>query len=148
MPKKGEYIKLKNFGRKMNTPFMIYADCESILVPEDNEKQNPDESYTNKYQKHVACSYGYKLACVDNKFSKPFKSYLGENVVYNFISSMIKESKYCSDVMKKKFNKELLMTKEDNKDFENSTKCWICDNDYIDCDVKVRDHYHITGKLN
>ena len=38
------------------------------------------------------------------------------------------------------------MTKEDNEDFENSTKCWICDNDYIDSDVKVRDHCHITGK--
>ena len=31
------------------------------------------------------------------------------------------------------------MTKKDNKDFDNSTKCWICDNDYIDNDVKVRD---------
>ena len=61
MPKTGEYIKFKNFGRKIKPPFMIYADFESILVPEDNGKQNPNESYTNKYQKHVACSYGYKL---------------------------------------------------------------------------------------
>ena len=29
---------------------------------------------------------------------------------------MIKESKYCSDVMKKHFNKELVMTKNDNED--------------------------------
>ena len=35
------------------------------------------------------------------------------------------------------------MTEEVN---ENSTKCWICDNDYIDGDVKVRDHCHIIGK--
>ena len=28
---------------------------------------------------------------------------------------MIKESKYCSEVMKKHFNKELVLTKEDNK---------------------------------
>ena len=26
----------------------------------------------------------------------------------------------------------------------NSSKCWICDNDYAE--VKVRDHYDITGK--
>ena len=86
---------------------MIYADFESILVLEDNGKQNPNESCTNKHQKHVACSYGYNLVCVDYKFSKPFKSYLGEDAVYNFISCMIEESKYCSDVMKKHFNKEL-----------------------------------------
>ena len=36
---------------------------------------------------------------------------------------MIEESKYCSDVMKKYFNKELVMIKEENQDFKNSTKC-------------------------
>ena len=65
MPKKGECVKFKNFERKIKSPFMIYADFERILVPEDNGKQNPGESYANKYQKHVACSYGYKLVCVD-----------------------------------------------------------------------------------
>ena len=39
------------------------------------------------------------------------------------MSSMIEGSKYCSDVMKKHFIKELVMTKKDNEDFENSTKC-------------------------
>ena len=28
----------------------------------------------------------------------------------------------------------------------NSIKCWVCDNDYVDNDIKVRDHYHITRK--
>ena len=51
------------------------------------------------------CSYGYKLVCADDKFSKSFKRYLGRNAVYNFINSMIEESKYCSAVMKKRFNK-------------------------------------------
>ena len=130
----------------MESTFMIYADFESILVHEDNGKRNPKEPYTSKYQKHVPCNYGYKLVCVDDKFSKPFKSYLGENVVYYFISDMIEESKYCRDVMKKHFNKELVMTNEDNEDFGYSAKRWICDNDYVDNDVKVRDHCHITAK--
>ena len=55
-------------------PFINYADFESILVAEDNWKQNPEQSYTNKYKKYNACSYGYKLVCVDDKFSKPFKT--------------------------------------------------------------------------
>ena len=33
---------------------------------------------------------------------------------------MIEESKYCSEMMKKPFNKELVMTKKDNEDFKNS----------------------------
>ena len=98
-----------------------------------------------KYRKYIACSYGYKLACVD-KFSKPFKASLGQDAVYNFINNMIEESKYCSEVMKKHFNKELVVTKEDNEDFENSAKCCICNSDYVDNDVKVRDHCQIARK--
>ena len=78
----------------MKLPFIIYADFESILVPEDNGKQNPEESYTNKYKKHIACSSGYKVVCVDDKFSKPFKIYLGEDAVDNLINGMIEKSKY------------------------------------------------------
>ena len=107
MPNKSEYDKFKNFERIIKSPFRIYADFESILVTENNGKQSPNESYTNKYHKHVACGYGYKLLYVDNKFSKSFKSYLGEGAVNTFISSMIEESKYCSDVMKKHLKKNL-----------------------------------------
>ena len=59
---------------------------------------------------------------------------------------MIKESKYCREVMKKHFNKELVMTKKDNEDFKNSTKCWTCNNIYVNGNLKVRDHCHITEK--
>ena len=59
---------------------------------------------------------------------------------------MIEESRYCSDVMVKHFTKELKMTKEDNESFTNFTKCWIWDDDYLNTDVKVRDHCHITRK--
>ena len=38
------------------------------------------------------------------------------------------------------------MAKANNEDFKNSTKYWIIDNTYVDGDVKVRDHCHITGK--
>ena len=91
----------------------------------------------NKYQKHIACSYSCKLV-----------KHLGKDAAYNFINSIIEESKYCIDVMKKHFNKEFgpIMTKEDNEGFQETAKCWICDNDYIDNDIKVRDHRHATGK--
>ena len=144
MPKKGEYVRLKNYKRKIKSSLIMNADFESILVPENNRKQNPEDSYTNKYKKHIAFSYGHKLVCVNDRFSKPHKTYLGEDAVYSFINNIIEESKYCSDVKRKHINKELVMTKEGNENFKNSTKCWVCDNDYIYNDVKVIDHCHIT----
>ena len=93
----------KSKERKIKPPCKIYADIESILVPQDNKKKHSDESYnkTNKKWKHDACSCGYKLACANDKFSKSFKSYLGKHNVYNFINNMIQVSKYCTDITKK-----------------------------------------------
>ena len=71
---------------------MIYVAFQCILAPEDNREQNSDYPPRNEYQKHVVCSYGYKLVGVNDWFSKPLKLYLGEDAVYNFINSMIKKS--------------------------------------------------------
>ena len=106
-PKKRKYFRSKNFKRKIKSPFLIYAHFKVILAPEDNRKQNSEEPYKNKYQKHVASSYGYKLIRADDRLSNPFKPYLCEDAVYNFINSMIKESKLCTDIMKKKITKNL-----------------------------------------
>ena len=77
-----------------------------------SKKQNPDESCATKYQNHDTWSYGYKLVRVDDKFSKYFKSYWNKDAFNNFIKIMIEESKYCTDIMKKHFSKELLTTKK------------------------------------
>ena len=71
---------------KIKSPFTIYDDFESILGPEINAKQDPDEFYTDKYQNHVGYIFGYELACVDDQFSKLFKSYLGRDGVHKFIT--------------------------------------------------------------
>ena len=39
MSEKGEYAKFKNYETKIKSPFMIYVDFESILVPEDLESK-------------------------------------------------------------------------------------------------------------
>ena len=62
-------------------------------MPDDNGKQFPKVPYTSKYQRHIPFSYDYKLVYVDDKISKPFKTYLREDAVDNFINSMIEERK-------------------------------------------------------
>ena len=55
---------------------MIYAYFESTLAHVNNIRQNPNESDTSKYQNMLlVINYIYKLACVDDTFRKPFKSY-------------------------------------------------------------------------
>ena len=107
MPKNGNNVKFKNLERKLNPPFTSYVDLGSTFAPEDNGKPNPEEDYMTKYPKHIGCSYGYKSVYIIDKFSAPFKTYLGQKSDQNFISSMIEESRYCSEVMKNKIAKNL-----------------------------------------
>ena len=46
------------------------------------------------------------------------------------------------------FNKEFMIIKKKKENFQNPTKYYICDIDYIDNDVKVRDNCHIAGKYS
>ena len=48
--------------------------------------------------------------------------------------------------MKKEFNKQLIMTDNDELSFKLEQKCHICEESYKDKDICVRDHCHITGK--
>ena len=45
-PKKVEHVTFRIYKSKIKSPFIYYADFESILVPEDKGKQNQDDSYT------------------------------------------------------------------------------------------------------
>ena len=147
MPDKDNNIlKFNNFRKKLPVPFVIYADFEAITEKISGCQPNNDKSYTEAYQKHTDCGYGYKIfCCYDEKYSKPVTIYRGEKAVYKFMEAMLEEVKYCK-VMKKEFNKPLKMTKEDEEEFKKAKECYICDKKYTEKDIRVRDHCHITGK--
>ncbi|XP_068738120.1 uncharacterized protein [Montipora capricornis] len=147
MPTKDNNIlKFNNFHKQLAVPFVIYTDFEAITEKIHRCRPNDDKSYTEAYQKHVDCGYGYKVVCCyDDKYSKPVQIYIGEKAVYKFMEAMLKEVKYCKRMIKKEFNKPLKMTKDDKEEFQKAKECHICNKKYTDKDIRVRDHCHITG---
>ena len=119
---KGENVTFKIYENKIT--IHDYEDFESILVPEDTEKQNPEGSYTKKYQKHVPCSYGYESVYVDNRFSLVA---LLSQVKILLIVCLINKRKYCCGMMTNNFKEGL----KKDEDFKNSMDCWICDNVFM-----------------
>ena len=148
MPEKGEKVYFKNQHKQLSVPFVIYADFEAITEKVDSCLPNNEKSYTEAYQKHTDCGYGYKVVCCyDDKYSKPVQIHRGENAVHKFMENMLEEVSWCKSKMKKHFNKPLKMTEENETDFQKTTKCYICDQQYTDKDIRVRDHCHITGEF-
>ena len=109
--------------------------------------QNGNESYTNAYQRNIDCGYGYKFGCCyDDKYSEPVATYMGENAVNQFMVKMFEEVKYCKKVKMEHFNKDMVMTSADKRDFKSTSKYHICDKEYVETDIRVRDQCHVTGR--
>ena len=79
MPKQGENIlKFNNFHKQLPVPFVIYADFEAITKKvqgceqsEEMKNEKNKRSYTEAYQTHEDCRYGYKVVCCyDDKYCK------------------------------------------------------------------------------
>ena len=117
-------IEFKNYFKQIPVPFKIvwYADFECNL----EYVEIYEGSYTKKYQDHIPCSFAYKVVCIDDKFTKPVVVFRGENAAYEFIEAIVKECEYCKKVMKKHFNKNLIMSEEEEEQFQSSNTCWIC----------------------
>ena len=104
-------------------------------------------STQKKYQDHIPCSFPYKPVCVTDELTKPIVVFRGENAAYEFIEKILKEFEYCKKVMKKHFNKNLIMSEEEEHLFQQSSSCWICKKLIDNDEEKVRDHCHVTGKF-
>ena len=147
MPDKSNNIlKFNNFHKQLPVPFVIYADFEALTEKVSGCKPNTEKSFTQAYQKHTDCGYGYKVVCCyGDKYTKPIKIYRKPKAVYKFMEAMLKEIGYCKYVIKKYFNKPLKMTPYNEEQFQKESECHICGKEYKNNDIKVRDHCHITG---
>ena len=72
--------------------------------------------------------------------------YRGKDAVNKFIKSTLSEYNYCRKIVRKYFNKILIMSAEEEERLEMCNICWICNKLFNVGDNKVRDHCHISGK--
>ena len=102
-------------------------------------------AYSKRDHSHISCSFAYKVVWVDNRFSKRIVGFICKNAAYEFIKAILKEYEHYKKVIKKHFNKDLIITEKQEHLFQHSRSCWICGNLIDDDDEKVRNHGHVTG---
>ena len=104
-------------------------------------------STQKKYQDHNPCSFAYKRVCINERFTEPLVVFRGENAAYVFIKAILNDYEYCKKIMKKRFNKNLIMSKKEEEKFQLSNTCLICEKLNDGDHEKVGDHCHVTGKF-
>ena len=74
MPEKGEHtLHFENYKNQLKAPYVIYADCESLVLTIDTYLPNPPESSTEKTSEHEACGFAYTIVRADGKSWGPFQ---------------------------------------------------------------------------
>ena len=135
------HIYWKKYYQKNKLYFRIYADFEA-----DNKEENTSigDKTTNIYKQEPVCN-GYNIVSEleDILESGYHKSPLGYENVNWFVDEIIKLENRMNFWFKNTI-KDIIMTEEDQQDFENDNICRYCEK-YIETD-KVRDHCHLTGK--
>ena len=154
MPPPNTFLRFKNFRYSEKAPFAIYADFESLIKPMDNCNPDPNKSYTKKYQKHEPISFCYYIKCFndtlckeifnDDTKRKQLNSYIktkpeDPDAIDVFIKWLEDDVKFLANIKPKK----MVFTKEDEKQFNMASDCWICGEELGN--DRVRDHCHYTG---
>ena len=147
MPPPNTFIKFKNFVHSEKAPFAIYADFESVLKPLDNCDPDPNRSYTKKYNKHEAVSFVYYIKSFNESvYKSKLRSYVREkeedpDATETFIKWLEEDIKIIANLG----NKPMDITPEEEEQFKQASKCWICGN-LLNLQDRVRDHCHFTGQ--
>ena len=147
MPKPDTYIKFKSYLYSERAPFVIYADFESLLKPLDTCKPDPNKSYTHKYNKHEPLSFVYYIKSFDESvYKSTLRKYVKENeedpdTIDVFINWLEEDVKIISGLG----NEPMKITPEEEEQFKQASKCWICGN-LLNLKDRVRDHCHYTGR--
>ena len=77
--------RFTNIQKQLPAPFVVYADFESILEPVNEYVdvtqgvESGTKYLTTVYQKHVPCSFAYKIVSSVDPDSRPLVMYLGED---------------------------------------------------------------------
>ncbi len=148
MPAEGSSVSFGHFHKKIDVPFVIYADFESTMKAFHTAQPNPNKSYTLKQQKHKPLSYCYYIKCsFDDRYSK-IVEYTAksedEDVSQRFVDELEKDVK---SIYTSHPPKPMIFTESDHNKFNEADECWICGGGFDEKDVKVRDHCHFTGKF-
>ena len=121
--------------------FRIIADFEADKEIENSSVGNKT---TNIYKKLPVLNGYYIISELEDAVeSGYYESLLGYDNVGWFVKEVIKlENKMA--FYSKNTKKDIIMTQEDEEDYENNNICRFCEKN-IESD-KVRDHCHLTGK--
>ena len=142
-PEAGTHIKFTNYSHLFKKNFVVYTDFECMAVPLHENKGKK----TELIEKHVPVSFAALRKCDNPKFDKGPIIEHGENILKRFWQFLDEEYSEMERITTE-FNYPIDMTNQDQKRYDNTTKCDICQTTFSRKNKKTKDHNHLLKKCN
>ena len=134
MPK-NKCLKFTDYSKTVTPGYVVYADIEALLIP------NGDGNET----KHLPIAAGSLIVPLKAQAATDYQYFVGDDCLVRFLQ-YIEEFVLSTVVPFYKNNAHTPMvplSSVQQSDFNQSTRCYLCDHD--DGQPLVRDHDHVTG---
>ena len=129
MPKE-KFISFTDFSKTIKQKFVVYADLESILPPDDTH-----------FQKHEPIAAGM-LVLLQGKIYG-YKYFVGANCVFEMLLALENLAiKVVEPWYKEHGHEKIRISRQQTIEFNNATSCYLCKKE---ASTYVKDHDHFTG---
>lgn len=129
-------IMFKNFQNKVQVPYVVYVDFESIIKPVEHDPSQKSLITSE----HKVCGFAFRVVRYVGQSDK-IVMYRGADAMNLFFNNL---SLAVSRINNKFDNPQpLKITKEEAEQYKSATNCWICEKDLK---VKKFDYCTLTGK--
>lgn len=139
------YERFRRFKNQLKTPFIIYADTETLLKAPEARVFSENCSRT-AHQEHEVHSIGYYFKYENDESRSRYASYRGADCIDWFMKELTKIATEAFNYLEDGKPMKPLSQEEKNA-FNEATFCHICEGKFKQnfSDVRVRDHCHLSG---
>ena len=123
MPTKGSVLKYISGKESIVTPFIIYADLESILEKISGCENGPEKSSTIKVNKHIASGYSLFSHYLFDKTKNKLDYYRSKNCMKNFSLDL---REHAEKIINYEQGKIIASTKKERKAHRDQKVYYIC----------------------
>ena len=136
-PTPGEYVvKFKNFGNSLEIPFTIYADFETLVIPNEDAR---------KTKKHVPSGVSCLTVSVFSEFNQDIFAYTGPDVMAKFFEHLDSKRKRIDEILRRNIPMKRL-SPEQLRECAAVKTCRNCDVKFDNgIHKRVFHHCHVFG---
>ena len=136
-----ETLKFEAYAKTQRLPYVMYADTECYLQPDED---------SNEITHHKPCAIGLLLVPHPNMKAEPLKipytTFTGDNCMKEACDFIEDVGKQIYQWNKVNSYQPVIMTEDQKRAHQQSSKCYICSTEFDDDVQKIVEHDHLTSE--